>query len=338
MTLIDRHTKRLLKELRVFLARNHPDFCAFPEFFAPTDFRSTDEFVDSIDAVHTLEALPWPERPCILYAEGMNGFDFFPAEFRELSDTAKSVSAFIIDGDGSLWSLHARRVRPTEVEIGTSLARGQVARVRFQSTPGGIVDRMISAKANLRQWFDDAVATFSPPGTRVSERQATQINQAIENFCESQVPRCEAPWQVRNPAWQENVWDYMPSLVAAFANIVTPCHYRLKSYFTEPFGDQRTKQCFAHKPIFSLVKYDRVYRVATGCGEHDVPPHFRRGHVRHMWLESGIDRLCLPPDPALRQRLAQERKVRRVVVSPCWVGQREFDDDGMHHEILAEES
>ena len=91
------------------------------------------------------------------------------------------------------------------------------------------------------------------------------------------------------------------------------------------------------KPIFSVIAYDRLYQqLVGGDHQHEVAPHFRRGHIRHYWKKAGLNRFALPISPVDRMKLVHRHRVERVYIPPMWIGDKVYEVDGVTHEIVTE--
>ena len=130
------------------------------------------------------------------------------------------------------------------------------------------------------------------------------------------------------------------SMCYAFAHLAVPCHYLCRVVpGTIGSGDVR-RHYRAGGEIMAWLRFDRLYRQVLSDGHTDTcaeptEPHYRRGHLRHLWGKSGINRHTLPKDAADRIALAINRRVTRVYVSPAWIGPDEIMLDGMRVKILA---
>ena len=128
-------------------------------------------------------------------------------------------------------------------------------------------------------------------------------------------------------------------ILAYLSNICVPCHYIVKSRFKSGFGTTgKMKRATKNMPIFSFITFDRLYTTFVDGGDAPpLSPHFRRGHIRHLWKESGLNRHLIPNDPIVRIKLAHAHKVRRVYIPPTWVGCQHYEDNDCRHEIITQE-
>jgi len=119
-----------------------------------------------------------------------------------------------------------------------------------------------------------------------------------------------------------------------------PCGYQVRAKLKDGFGTRRQRRMSSGKPLMTHVMHDRLYRTyADATGDAcPVAPHFRRGHIRHLWKMAGVDRAGLPRDPFARVRLAVEKHVRRIYVHPSWIGDSRFGDDSFDFEIVTGET
>jgi hypothetical protein len=127
---------------------------------------------------------------------------------------------------------------------------------------------------------------------------------------------------------------YPIDLLHCLSMLAAPCHYMVVSRFAEGFGTKAQRRWTKEKPIFVSVPYDRLYKLIEDQQERQpVQPHFRRGHIRHMWKESGINRFALPDNPAERFQLVKRHHVRRIYIHPTWVGDPLILDGDVTHEV-----
>lgn len=132
-------------------------------------------------------------------------------------------------------------------------------------------------------------------------------------------------------------------LLAYLANLAVPCHYMMRSKPKKGFGPTgEIKRLTRDKPIFSVIPHERLYHILNGNQrDHEVSPHFRRGHIRHLWKKGipALNRMYLPDSPKERIKLVHRHKVPRVYIHPTWVGAADgFENEGFNFQIITGET
>jgi len=329
--IIPRPYKGLLKRgiLRVY--REIPEAVGWPVFYMGISDRGLRETALAVKTIQSLEALPWPDTKCVVVAEDIL------APFR---------------GQRALWFLVQRNIwaKPDDVPDGHGYETADIYRFYTDGTVerewGPVRHAFIKGTydhLNITQSEFDARGVKDMCGS--AHYQA--LPQAIQEFVRECRPTLQSGvWsigydlltgkkfrgkdgreldQAGAPAWE---------LLTAFANIATPCGYRVWLRNENGFGNKAQRKLTGRKPILADVRYDRIYRTCEALGMiKEKRPHPRSGHLRFLWAKAGVDRRTLPDDPGERLRIRARRNVQPVYVRACWVGPDDWYDDGTYYEI-----
>jgi hypothetical protein len=315
--------KRLVKELLVYSAKllaeneNGFDKSISNYSFYFTEATEVDDALAGARAIDSLDFIPWPDERCLVMAMSPEG-----NKKSVLSGLVRDVNA-----------------DPQVFDIAVFLDNGQVhhrsgvkALRRYSENLGRI------AEINKPDVFRKTLSKKGgwAPNEYSEEADLPILRQIREHW---------TGWYAFPPDLDINSELSDTDVCAARINgggvayglspLAVPTGYFVKTYLG-PFGNSVTRKLFSIRPIIQVINFDRLYGMSVS--EHadeprEVAPHHRRGHIRHLWKSSGVNKLSLPPSPGERLRMAQEKKVRRVYVSQAWIGNREFVYDGMKHEI-----
>jgi len=334
------HEQRMIKELLLFVYRKMPKALHWSVYYIPHDTKlKTDKLATLVRGMHALPQIPWPDDNCVIISH----------------DAASKIFQPITNMETLVAVVHEKRMSR-----------------RFNTLPKteniGHIEPMRIFNAfyfdNAIHCLEDAAELFHM--TRSQDRWSG--GQSFEESLQKNLMRVVSAlggrpktvpeaikeeylqWsRLSNPYGLDDFWScyrhnvstqkpeeqvgFAGDIFSCLANIVVPCHYFVKSRFVEGFGTSSMRKIMRAKPIFSIVNFDRLYRVYGGNGDHEVSPHFRRGHIRHLWKEAGLNRFLLPRDTIERIRLVSQNNVRRVYVAPSWVGETCIEIDGISHQI-----
>jgi len=375
--MINTKQMRMVKESLLYLYRRDFRFIDIPVYFCDNNEVSQEDITEGVKALNELDEIPWPSHNCILmgvcpWRDGdfitreygveylfyvMLKIDFKPKGFKEVNIRPVLNEGVVIDYSYQYYMLSVALFR-NRVQIRETpyyLARGHsplwsksyvlehcraYARVEAQT-----------AAINLHNYKSELIVDSDGRfrGINIkeslSDEQMKEISRAergLRTFYEKTLPEVvnenQRFWLGSTQEEELLTFPLATQLLSCLTTMVIPCHYLVKSDWGEGFGEKRFKRKIAGKPFFSLVNYNRLYREAVK-GDSDIQrqPHFRRGHVRYLWKEAGINRHILPPVASVRMRLAKEHKVRRVYVTPSWIGPKVFTSGGYNYEILTGE-
>ncbi len=333
--MIDRQTQRFIKEGLLAIYRAYPKAMEYAVYYLPFEHSSFGEIGMSIRSMHGIPEVPWPEEDCIICTED-------------------HVST-LLEHDIKLFImiLHTKEFKDRMNLIPKDEDTGIVEPMEFfnvamlPGAPGKSVINVSRKQITLVH----REGTFRCPMTE--EYLQTKANQ-FPYATDKQKKKLIGYWKAVNAPSFDGIWvakemglpnqDQMglaSDVLGYLANIVVPCHYFVKSNFEDGFGTKAQKRVTRCKPIFSVLSFDRLHRTFMpddeDCGDGTVEPHFRRGHIRHLWKKSGLNRHALPNSPGERMKLVHKHRVERVYIPPVWVGENIYSVDGVTHEILTDQ-
>lgn len=336
--------QRLIKEMLIQIYRNMPETLHYSVYFVPlglsNSYRDMREMANLVNGMQSLEQIPWPDENCIIISQDI---------FSRLID---------IDTPHLIAIIRSKKIFDRYALFPKSENRGTTEALMLVA--GYLVNN------NFRTYHKQICLTHITNGKdkwvpntfeNSLRRHLGEIIKAIESAGYSIPPdtvkKLEDWMRFTNPYGLDEFWECLAvseskttpemglvaDIFACLANIVVPCHYFVRSKFTEGFGTSSIRRITRDKPILTIINFDRLYHLCKqhGYDEVEIKPHFRRGHIRHFWKEAGIDRFCLPPQAIDRIRLVAQHNVRRTYIPPTWVGKTHFDVDNISHDIVVEE-
>lgn len=333
--MFDPLSRRLMKEGLIFLYRNRPQAAAYPVYYLPMTDHSPDDYGPVVQAMHDMAVIPWPDEKCIVVSEdaachsiperGISALQMFlheptPPDWQGYMAQSKLADIDAVEMTPIYFAVHRKghnQVQTFKRDVVLIHRENEHGFEHVESYVERRLADIVKAAGELtedrKQWFRDHMAKTMPDKRFWAAHD-------IQDGVQAQI-------------------GYATDLLTSVCNLATPCHYRVKTKFPNGFGPGPIRRITAGKPIFSFVKYDRLYVCMKefGHGDFEVDPHFRRGHIRHHWMEAGIDRYKLPPTIRERMYLVREKHVRRTYIPPTWIGLREFGNSDTHYEVMTEE-
>ena len=278
-----------------------------PVYYVATGADDTETLGHGVRALHEMDQLPWPAPQCIVAVEPPRSL------WPERTGLSLVVISLLIDYRAHP-SLHTQPhpiygLHILAMEQGTLISSG----AKLWREP---VDRWMALWAGKDQWHP------APSG-----------------------PRCwvgdswsDTPWDRTRPPAASLLWA--SALLACLVPLTYPCHYIATGTMKRGIGHKHERARTVGKKLIAYVPYDRLYTEwhRTSVGDAQVAPHFRRGHIRNLWKQAGIDRHGLPDDPGTRLRCALENRVRRIYVHPTWVGERTGESEQFRWQIQTGET
>jgi hypothetical protein len=335
--MLDKVSRRLVKEASIWLYRNHPEWREYPIYYLTMGDKSPKDYGPIVQSLHEIPQLPWPAEDCIICSE-----DVIANQFPSMGLTLMHV---IVHSHAEL--LKYNRVdKPEHIGMIEPLTIITVTLVHKTNSihfvPLHYV--MTHIHSNEELWADN-VDKFVDQ--RIRDFQlSVEEKEGFRNYMRAVTPK-KSFWvchDLKRNERNENQIGLASDTLCQLANLASPCHYVLKTRFSKGFGPTGEMRRFtASKPIFSFIGYDRLYHayktVHGAMGEYEVAPHSRRGHVRHHWRRGipPLDRFALPDDPHERVMLVHRHKVPRSYIPPMWIGPKILVDEDLVHEIVTEE-
>lgn len=342
--------RRLIKEGLKYIKRNAPYAASWPLYYTVNDRTVLFEQLNNASCLfNDLNSLPWPADRCVIC-------------WREHSDLLMK------EKEHHLASLHFVIREPSDGKMHVSFSEAPdkfsyvESASRFFIVKAFVEDQRIIVHDEMDgvtlfcsspsdDKFVQAMSAFFDAGRHKADDLA-----AFNIYCDIATKfydTSQSHWSwrhiVQNTKEDElAVMNESPfvifNILCALSAIACPCHYIVTSTFAEGFGNKEERAAFTGKKVFCTIHYDRLYhvheRLADTDGESDthVAPHYRRGHIRHLWKLAGLDRFVLPDDARDRVRLVKQHGVKRLYIHPAWIGQNEYEEDGVTHEIQAEDT
>lgn len=277
--------------------------------------RTFQEVDEVCKLVHATPHLPWPDKQCIIAAEG------YPPP-----------------GGLTLLARHGDTNGVTWMAIGTGGA--DMMRRTFTLEHCVLGSAVEYDKEHGAQWALDGMREAYErlhvrPGKEARMREwLSQIASSyIWGLPDNPVQRF---WTLKG-AGIEGL-SVAHAMIQVLANLVAPCGYRMTQRRGRGIGNGKQEQRTRNTAILHHVAWDRLYKELIGDTEtlaQPREPHDRSGHWRYLWKKAGIDRRTEVAGKSVGQRihLAWERRVSRVYVNPCWVGERHWCNNGDSFEI-----
>lgn len=333
--MIDRRTQRFIKEGLLSIYRAYPEAIEYAVYYLPFEHHSFKEIGGSIRSMHGIPEVPWPEENCIICTE-----DHISTLLEH------DVKLFIM-------ILHTKKFKDRMNMLPSSEDTGVIEPMEFFNV--AMLER--ERGKSILQINRKVVTLVHREGTFHCPMTEKYLQDKADQFpyaTERQKEKLKSYWKAVNAPTFEGIWvakemglpnqDQMglaSDVLGYLANIVVPCHYFVKSNFEEGFGTKSQRRITRDKPIFSVISYDRLHRTFLendkDYQEGTVEAHFRRGHIRHHWKKSGLNRHALPESPIERMKLVHKHRVQRSYIPPTWIGDHVFTVDGVRHEIMTDE-
>lgn len=330
------------------------------------------ETASAIKTLHQLDDIPWPDTQCIIvspctvsWADSLLGqeeyVNFYIYNEKESQRLFKHVRKDAWKKNFRTWDNIDRgyffdiqyirkdgrcHVSPLDLIYGPNpLSRERIVQ-NVHIFSHKVATRVTCA---AKGWMPKEVregrnVELSPPDW-ISDEQREEydaeflkMHDYIRSFYLACVPDNVDKIWLSSAGGENEAYGFCPATdaLAMFVPMVFPCGYKVKAAMPEGIGPPRIRKATRGKQMFCFIGYERLYRAAKDSGadvEYHVEPHFRRGHIRHLWKEAGIDRFTLPQDHMSRHLLALQRGVRRVRVHPAWIGPKQFKTLGLDVEI-----
>lgn len=299
--------RRMAKEALMFIYRleipkNLKDFHVY---YFPYDDSDLNIVRESVQALQSLDEIPWPSENCIILAED-------PVSVMLSNQKQYSGPKILI------WYIKTKEsknniligyveLKNNSIKINGPL-KYQLKRMEFQ----------IQSNESREGYIDKAVnflKTQEPSAECITE----QYREYLRKVCVSS--SANSGWVIVTDK-NEIKSGMAADILASMASIITPCSYIAKACFPNGFGFGKVKKISKNTKIITLIKPERLYANYSHNTTIDQSrnAHERRGHIRHFWKEAGIDRFKLPDTLADRLKLVKEHKVRRTYINPAWVG------------------
>lgn len=331
--------RRLVKESLIHIYNNSrlKSSINFPVYYFSFDDKNLDSLKVAVQAMQKMPEIPWPDDDCVILCEdpfSALSSKFGKIDFFALTWVVRIKNLDILSGTKQLphlfylghTILFNKQIHHIEPEL-VSFFKVQIdIEKKFKSHEEYLdfaSDRLIRDMKKLSTNFD-------------SEDLRKIYKDYVNRVC---VSNGEA-WSTFNTASKTEEPGRAADILAAMSNIMIPCNYYVHNEFIGGFGPGPIRRITEGKPILSIIPADRLYcqyENAARTLNSEIAPHFRRGHIRHFWQESGIDRLKLPDNPEERLLLAVIKKVRRKYIHPQWIGSQEFINDDCKYRIITGE-
>lgn len=266
-------------------------------------------------AIHETEQLPWPDENCVVASEGWPVADTLAIVARHGS-TNRATILTIVYGRGP-------QLRHRIIDT--------YAYATYDPPVPSDLFRQSVERDLLTACRDEGIDPLSV--VRNPEAYSVEAHGAvgdIATLAEHLFP----------PPPIAHLWVSAPRaflsgffLVYALANLATACGYRVRGVRKNGYGKPSLKKRTQGGDVLFNVPFERIHTESVAKNLCTVAPHSRRGYWRHEWKRAGLDRLTLPRELWRRMQLAFARSVRRVYVSPCWVGPRTWFDRSYDYAI-----
>ncbi len=322
--MIDSWYRRLLNHARIYVDENLIGAREWQWYYVASgvdDGMNQQAHADAICACHSLERLPWPGHPSIVA--------------REVETCPSTMPMLLVNVP----------IPDTHVELlsGSEAVRLLSFTCKGPGTPVTMTDSLFGM-ARFHYGVPDAKGRDT---RELLQEEFAGMNAGVfRESIERSVPTTGSLWRamrihpmVGNDPVEDKAFYYAPaySVLCAFSSIVTPSHYMIKLHDRKGAGTKRMRRHMKANPVIAMIPYERLYQFAPK-GDRKVKQHFRRGHIRHMWQQAGIDRFALPQSPGERLKLVVDRDVTRIYVHPGWVGDPLIEGEDYVAEVMTGES
>lgn len=345
--MFDQVTQRLIKEGLLAIYREHPHLVHSTVYYLPLGDKPLEEIGASINVMHQLNTIPWPDTSCIICAEDHVAQLVLPNELRtlillvrdaRLSDRYRRVPR----------ADHVDAVEPIQAYMSVLQVSKNAIRVWNDNITLSHMTGIVTTDKYLDQRAIEISALSLQRGFDGIPYNVDEIQNRLKKYWRAQIGTGLAcGWHAHTLGGQshflstQNGMGLAADILGYLSNIVFPCHYVLKSRFADGFGPPKIRRIMQSKPIFSVISYERLFAEYSKTARHtgyEVSPHQRRGHLRWYWQKALINRMSLPRRAEDRLKIAIEKRVPNTYIHPAWVGERTFEDGDIRHEIVTEET
>ncbi len=309
----------------------------YPVYFLPFDNTDSEILGQTVKGLQQLPRLPWPGEKCIVLAENPL-YSILDME-EEYQCRMYSILAFVKCGNVQNPRLEGEQ----EIDLlVTDLVDDKILQYQDRYWMYHVTDpnvRWMDTEESLDKRVAEIKSKHKLNDPKAEEKFRNYFRkigpQGLTSFWTSCVGSRPNPTEV-----DLGQHGLAADMLVALANLAVPCGYMVKSSFKRGFGPTgRIKRQTKEMTIFSMIKFNRLYRTFVGGNDsHEVEPHHRRGHIRHLWKEAGLNRFSLPNDPVARIKLVHDHRVRRVVIPPTWIGEKRYETDDCDFEIITGET
>lgn len=322
--MLTKSERRCFKEAFIALAKAVPERASSRRYWM--DAPDNEHTRLAVRSMHACDRLPWPDQPCVVASQmeyDVSGRRIDGVQLLALmgSSTAE-VSLYSHVLRKELRSSNHYFLREFE-----ALADGNVCHVK---DAGNLFFSRVHYDSH-----EDLLADLLLEGS-MARGIGHSIPEAVRSRAKQTLPHSGTEcWVLMFHRGDGMVHHHIAAdTLSVLAAAAFPCGYRVHATIPGGFG-RKELRALTSGPTICYVDYDRLYKVASEAGgvPPEVDPHFRHGHYRHLWKAAGIDRNTLPESPEARMAMAIQFGVRKVYVSPAWVGATEFSAEGVEWRI-----